>query len=125
MQQLLCELAELDNGCSKGFNLPEQASAIFAVRRDDRVYVYRNQCPHLGVDLDWQPDQFLDREGTYIVCSMHGALFEIDSGYCIAGPCAGQALASLPCEVRDGRVYLLGPLVEPGSDHPLAVEPNR
>ena len=35
-----------------------------------------------------------------------GALFEKDSGYCVAGPCAGRALTKVALEVRSGFVVL-------------------
>ena len=69
---------------------------LLAVRRNGQVFVYRNRCPHRGVALEWQPDQFLDSSASLIQCATHGALFLIESGECIAGPCAGQSLTALP-----------------------------
>jgi nitrite reductase/ring-hydroxylating ferredoxin subunit len=46
---------------------------------------------------------------------MHGALFDLESGECVSGPCAGQSLRALPVHVTSGYV-LLGddvPLEEP------------
>jgi naringenin degradation protein FdeD len=40
------------------------------------------------------------------LCASHGALFEKSTGYCVAGPCAGQSLQTLPLEVSDGYVML-------------------
>jgi len=37
---------------------------------------------------------------------MHGALFEIDTGACVAGPCMGKALRALPVRVTQGYVML-------------------
>jgi nitrite reductase/ring-hydroxylating ferredoxin subunit len=56
--------------------------------------------------LEWQPNQFLDYEKQFIQCATHGALFGIDDGICIAGPCPGEQLEALPVEVRDGEVWL-------------------
>ncbi len=67
----------------------------FAVRRDGIAYFYINRCPHRGIPLEWQPDKFLDQSASLIQCATHGALFLIESGECVAGPCAGQA--SEPC----------------------------
>jgi len=36
------------------------------------------------------------RSASLIQCATHGALFLIESGECIAGPCAGQSLTALP-----------------------------
>ncbi|MGI9275159.1 MAG: Rieske (2Fe-2S) protein [Endozoicomonas sp.] len=101
----LCALEELDNPGSKGFH--NEKGHIFVVRRDDEVYAYENSCPHLGINLEWQPDQFLDSEKRLIQCSTHGALFLMDTGECIAGPCPGDKLNQVLCEVRDGDIYLI------------------
>jgi nitrite reductase/ring-hydroxylating ferredoxin subunit len=61
------------------------------------------------------PDRFLDSEGELIQCATHGALFRIESGECLRGPCLGAFLEPLPLKVREGRVFLSGTAVEPGS----------
>jgi nitrite reductase/ring-hydroxylating ferredoxin subunit len=79
------------------------------VRRGDQVFGYRNACPHTGAPLDWQPDRFLDAGGELIQCATHGALFRIDDGACLWGPCAGQSLTPLSLVVREGMVLLWRP----------------
>lgn len=88
----MCSLAE---GNSRGFLVDERR--LFAVRRDGRAYIYLNRCPHRGIPLEWQPDTFLDDSASLIRCASHGALFLIESGECVAGPCAGERLRALPC----------------------------
>jgi nitrite reductase/ring-hydroxylating ferredoxin subunit len=68
---------------------------LFAVRKAGAVFVYRNRCPHRGVPLEWQADQFLDPSASLIQCARHGALFLIESGECVAGPCEGEALRAI------------------------------
>lgn len=103
----LCAPGELAEGQSRGFLV--DTLNLLAVRRDGRVYAYLNRCPHRGVALEWQPDRFLDASGSLIQCATHGALFLIDSGECVAGPCAGQALQPLNCH-EDERGIWLNPL---------------
>ena len=91
----LCTPGELAEGQSRGFVIDELN--LLAVRRDGQVYAYRNRCPHRGVPLEWQADQFLDNSGSLIQCARHGALFLIESGECVAGPCAGQGLQAIDC----------------------------
>ena len=100
--QPLCASADLQEGQSKGFE--PDGRPLFIVRYRGQVYAYRNHCPHLGINLEWQPDQFLDSDGSLIQCAMHGALFLIESGDCISGPCTGQALQSLPCREQNGAI---------------------
>ncbi len=78
--------------------------AAFAIRQRGVVRAFVNCCPHRFAELDWLPGRFFDDAGLYLVCSMHGALFEADTGTCVAGPCTGDALEPLACEEREGRV---------------------
>lgn len=96
----LCHVDDIEEGASKGFQVGRKY--IFAVRKDDRVYVYYNYCPHLGTPLEWQEDQFLDSGGSLIQCSTHGALFLIENGQCIQGPCKGKRLLAIPTVVGNG-----------------------
>lgn len=81
----------------------------FVVRRGDRVYAYQNYCMHAGHPLNYKPDSFLTRDGTRIICASHGALYEIDSGVCVAGPCPGKRLRVVAVEVREGQIFVRGP----------------
>ena len=78
--------------------------AFFVVRKAGAVYAYRNRCPHTGAPLEWLPDEFLDLDKSFIECAMHGALFRVDDGVCLRGPCAGDSLLALDVRIEDGRV---------------------
>jgi nitrite reductase/ring-hydroxylating ferredoxin subunit len=97
---ILCRLDEISDPGGKGFVFGEGTARreIFVMRKGGRVWGYVNRCPHAGIPLDWQPDQFLDPSKTLIQCATHGALFGIEDGLCVAGPCKGKALA--PVAVR-------------------------
>ena len=109
--QILCRLNELPDGTSRSFSPPGETPGegleLFLVRQGSNVYAYRNRCPHTGAPLDWQPHQFLDEHGTLIQCALHGALFAIDSGLCLRGPCAGMTLKALPLQVTEEGLVLL------------------
>jgi len=95
---------DIEEGKSKGIDLED--AYLFAVKRDDQIYLYRNSCPHLGTPLEWEEDSFLDPDGTLIQCSTHGALFEIETGRCIAGPCQGQNLQAVPFLLDNGLIMV-------------------
>ena len=101
----LCQLDELPLYGSKGFH--HRGQALLAVRQGEQVFVYENRCPHRGVPLEWVADQFLDSSNRLIQCATHGALFGIEDGVCVAGPCPGEQLEPLPCMVRDGQVFVV------------------
>ena len=44
------------------------------------------------------------------MCASHGALYEIDTGLCFAGPCTGKVLRSVDVDIRDGTIYVSGPV---------------
>ena len=81
----------------------------FVVRRGDEVFAYQNYCAHVGHPLNWMPDRFLTKDLSAIMCASHGALYEIDTGLCFAGPCLGKELIKVELTVRDGIVYVSGP----------------
>ncbi len=56
------------------------------------------------MQLNWNPDQFLNIDGSLIQCATHGALFDIESGRCVAGPCFDEHLVAVPFELQDGMV---------------------
>jgi nitrite reductase/ring-hydroxylating ferredoxin subunit len=78
----------------------------FAVRHDGEPRAYVNRCPHLGVELDWQPGEFFEETGLYLVCSTHGAIFEPSTGLCVAGPCRGARLEAIAVEECQGRILI-------------------
>ncbi|MDD2667355.1 MULTISPECIES: Rieske 2Fe-2S domain-containing protein [Zoogloea] len=79
----------------------------FVVRFGGRVYAYFNRCAHVPIELDWQPGRFFDDSRLYLICATHGALYEPESGRCVAGPCRGAYLKSIPVVERDGGVFLV------------------
>ncbi|MFT5501655.1 MAG: nitrite reductase/ring-hydroxylating ferredoxin subunit [Woeseiaceae bacterium] len=81
----------------------------FVVRKGNQVFAYQNYCMHVGHPLNWQPDSFLTADGSQIVCASHGAIYEIDSGVCVSGPCPGRVLRAVAVEVKTGMVVVRGP----------------
>jgi nitrite reductase/ring-hydroxylating ferredoxin subunit len=80
--------------------------AAFCVRFEGLVRAYLNRCAHVPVELDWQPGKFFDDTGLYLICATHGAMYEADSGACIAGPCRGQALRALVAKEEGDKIWV-------------------
>jgi naringenin degradation protein FdeD len=115
LERVVCRLAELEaHGC-RGFTIGVGAGEWplrgFVVRAGAQLRGYVNSCPHAGHPLDLRPQQFLTADGTLILCSSHGALFEKATGYCVAGPCVGRSLTSVPLQVKCGFVLLADDVV--------------
>ncbi len=77
----------------------------FAVRFDGLVRAYLNRCAHVPTEMDWQPGEFFDLDRRWIMCSIHGALYEPADGHCVAGPCTRGRLTPLTVREESGQVY--------------------
>ena len=104
----LCGLADIKDPGAKGFVFGEGTERfdMFIVRRGADLAGYVNECPHALTPLDTWPDKFLTQAGDQIICSTHAALFEIATGFCTSGPCAGKKLEPIPLEIRDEAIFI-------------------
>jgi nitrite reductase/ring-hydroxylating ferredoxin subunit len=106
---VLCAVADVAEGVARGFVVGEGHARrdVVVVRVAGTLACYANRCPHRGTPLETFPDRFLDADGM-LVCSTHGARFRPGDGYCVSGPCIGQALQPVAFDVRDGVIVLRG-----------------
>lgn len=100
----LCAINEIPTGGAKGFSL--NGKNLVALNYRNEIYIYENSCPHRSIPLEWQPDQFLDYEKTFIQCATHGALFQIDTGVCISGPCVEDRLNKIPFTISNNEIFV-------------------
>ena len=107
----VCQFDEIEDPGSKEFRIGDGDWPFrgFVVRKGSEVFAYQNFCAHAGHPLNWQPDRFLTPDGEKIICASHGAIFEIENGLCVAGPCPGKSLRTVAVDVRDGSVVVRGP----------------
>ena len=61
----------------------------FAIRFEGQSHAYVNECAHVAMEMDFQPNQFFDSSGQWLICATHGALYDPASGACAGGPCRG------------------------------------
>jgi nitrite reductase/ring-hydroxylating ferredoxin subunit len=108
VERVICRLDDLDQSDARGFTMGTGDWPLrgFVVRINDHVRGYINSCPHARHPLNFEPHRFLTPDAALILCASHGALFEKLTGYCVAGPCAGQSLRTVPLEVEGGFVML-------------------
>ena len=106
---VLCRLDEIALPGSRGFCLGAGARRreIFVVRGAEGVWANENSCPHTGGMLDWVPAQLLSYEQTHIHCATHGALFRLEDGHCVHGPCLGKSLVSVVIKLQGGNIVLV------------------
>lgn len=108
--QPVCAASELEEDQARGIEI--DGKSVVLVKKDGQVHAYLNWCPHLGIELNFMPDQFLDSDNAFLMCANHGALFDIDSGHCLSGPCSGDALMKIDVNI-EGDQILLGDIPTP------------
>ncbi len=81
----------------------------FVVRQGEHIFAYQNYCQHVGHPLNWQPHRFLTKDNGHIICASHGALYDIPTGECVAGPCTGKFLTEVEVWINDGKIVVKGP----------------
>ena len=103
----LCRLDELLHGTARGFD-PDSAGedTILVLRRGAGVHAYHNRCPHQGARLEYRKDRFLSADGERVICHAHGAQFDTETGLCTQGPCLGQSLERVGCQVDGGWISI-------------------
>ncbi len=104
----ICETQSFAQQISQGFEftLNQQNYHLFIIKQNQQYYAYQNQCPHTQAPLNWQPNVFLDSNEQYIQCSLHGALFMIETGQCVHGPCLDQFLTHLATKIQDNWIWI-------------------
>ena len=105
----LCRLDALPDGGARGFD-PGQTGqdTLLVVRQGKAVYAYLDACPHQGgAPMAWRKDAYLNRSGNRIVCSAHGAQFDIATGVCTLGACLGQSLTAASTSIINGEIHLV------------------
>ena len=108
LERVICRLSDIADPGSRGFTVGRGEWPLrgFVVRTDENVWGFVNRCPHAGHPLNLQPHRFLTPGRELILCSSHGALFDRQTGFCMAGPCSGQSLTSVPLKIEAGYVML-------------------
>jgi len=76
----------------------------FAIRYQGQVHAYLNQCGHIPMEMDYQPNQFFDTSGQWLMCATHGAIYRPETGECRGGPCR-TGLVKIALTEQDGVVH--------------------
>ncbi len=103
----LCNSADLlDSGEAVPFDVVYcgRASRGFAIRFEGKVHAYLNQCTHVPMEMDYQPNRFFDSTGRWLMCATHGAMYRPQTGMCSSGPCRG-GLIKIALTESDGVVH--------------------
>ena len=106
----LCHDGDVAEGQARGFVLsPETRRKVILARRNGRLFGWLDACPHYpgGTPMAWRSNAYLNGEGTHLACHSHGALFDLETGECVLGPCLGQGLTRIELAVTEGGDVLI------------------
>lgn len=88
----------------------EARFSLIVARSGGVLRGFENVCPHAGFPLERPDGRVPMQEGRYLICSAHGASFDVQSGACVAGPGSGRetgrGLKPVPLRIDDGFVLM-------------------
>jgi len=96
--QLVTTCGKVSSDSPVAFSAGDKNVAVFKV--DGAFYATDNICPHAYALLT---DGFV--EGDKVECPLHGAVFHIPTGRCLAAP-AESDLKIYPIKVEEDRIYV-------------------
>lgn len=89
----------LNSGSSKSAE-----ANIVVFRYAGQVYAYINHCMHMHKPLTCQQDAIFDSGKRWLRCSMHGFVFEPETGICQSPVCEGQSLRKIRVAEEAGMI---------------------
>jgi len=108
-QVSLCRTEDIGEGEARGFGpVGGYRRRIIVLCKEGRLHAWLDACPHYpqGTPMAWRSNAYLNGDGTHIACHSHGALFDIETGECVLGPCLGQGLTRVALTVNEeGEVF--------------------
>jgi|SRR5579875_250462 nitrite reductase/ring-hydroxylating ferredoxin subunit len=106
---LVARAEEIAPGQSRKFILPIQGAdeECFVINFRGEFHAYVNRCRHIPIAMDWVDNHFFAEGGRYLMCQTHGALYQPDSGECLAGPAGacGKFLFRVPLQIERGLIF--------------------
>lgn len=100
----ICPESEVGTVHSVQVATPRGSFPLLIARTDAGLRAYVNACPHQYLPLDYRGPQILSADGARLMCTAHGASFDIGTGAALAGaPCG---LEAVPVESVAGMIRI-------------------
>jgi nitrite reductase/ring-hydroxylating ferredoxin subunit len=65
--EMICKTEQIDERDARSFDT--HRGEVIVTQRDGMFYAYLNRCPHLGVSLEFQENQFMDMDREFLICA--------------------------------------------------------
>jgi len=79
---------------------------LLLVMTDDGIKGFVNACPHQFLPLDYRSPHLMSHDGTKLMCSAHGAMFDATTGNGVGGHGLGCSLSPVPLCRSGGRLVI-------------------
>lgn len=111
----VCAAAQLGE---KGFQIVDvryrdQPHSAIVFRYRNKVYAYLNQCVHMPRRLNCERDTIFDAQQELLRCSMHGIVYQPETGESLSTMCHGERLTALRVEEAAGKIVLRDKRISP------------
>jgi nitrite reductase/ring-hydroxylating ferredoxin subunit len=84
----------------------KQAVTGVLFRFNQSLYAYVNQCVHMQRDLDCEANSIFDESGKLLRCSMHGSVYQPETGVSISTRCSGERLQAIRLKIHKDIIYI-------------------
>jgi len=103
---LVCAAAALADGEYRKLRLvfEKRDEECVVLRFEGAVYAYINRCVHMSRRLDCERKQVFDATGRFLRCSMHGIVYQPQTGASLSTMCEGERLRAVEVYEEDGEI---------------------
>lgn len=103
----VCPAAELGGGV-RSLVVESEAGEfpLLVLRVAGALRAWFNACPHQYLPLDYRGPNILSRDGRTLICSVHQARFDVETGEETGEPRYGCGLEAVPVVERDGLIVI-------------------
>ena len=75
-------------------------------RFNQQLYAYVNQCVHMPRHLDCEANTIFNETGNLLRCSMHGIVYQPETGESISSMCNGEKLQAIRLKIHNDIIYI-------------------
>lgn len=100
----VCKTDDVRGVLSLTVNTAKGDFPLLVLRIGDNLRAYVNACPHQYLPLDYRGTQLLSADGGKLICTAHGARFDVLTGEGVGG--ANCGLDAVPVDVVDGMIVI-------------------
>ena len=105
---LVCATAALAEGEYRKLRLvfEKRDEECVVLRFEGAVYAYINRCVHMPRRLDCERKHVFDDSGRFLRCSMHGIVYQPQTGASLSTMCEGERLRAVEVYEEGGEIGL-------------------